>query len=74
MKNLDDEEESPAAAYGIILGPLQAHRLERIQVGDVVLFLTDGATCNYPIGTALRVTYVEREGIKEASRVARAEW
>ncbi len=47
MKNLDDEE-SPAAAYGIILGPLQAHRLERIQVA--------------------------REGIKEASRVARAEW
>jgi len=40
----------------------------------LVLFLTDGATCNYPIGTVLRVTYVEREGIKEASRVARAEW
>ena len=72
MKNFDDEE-SLAAAYGIILGPLQAHRLERIQVGDVVLFLTDGATCNYPIGTVLRVTYAEREGIKEASRVVRAE-
>ena len=38
------------------------------------LFLTDGATCNYPVGTVLRVTYVEREGIKEASRVARVEW
>lgn len=74
MKNLDDDEESAAVAYGIILGPLQAHRLERIQVGGAVLFLTDGATCNYPIGTVLRVTYVEREGIKEASRVARAEW
>jgi hypothetical protein len=52
VKNFDDEE-SLAAAYGIILGPLQAHRLERIQVGDVVLFL----------GTVLRVTYAEREGI-----------
>ena len=73
MKNLDDDEESPAAAYGIILGPLQAHRLDHIQVGDVMLFLTDGATCNYPIGTLLRVTYAEREGIKEASRVVRTE-
>jgi hypothetical protein len=42
-------------------------------VGDVVLFLPDGTTCNYPIGTVLRVTYAEREGIKEASLVARAE-
>ena len=73
MKNLDDDEESPAAAYRIILGPPQAHRLDHIQVGDVMLFLTDGATCNYPIGTLLRVTYAEREGIKEASRVVRAE-
>jgi hypothetical protein len=73
VKNLDDDDESPAAAYGIILGPLHAHRVDHIQVGDVVLFLTDGATCNYPIGTLLRVTYAEREGIKEASRVVRAE-
>jgi hypothetical protein len=42
-------------------------------VADVVLLLMDGATCNYPIGTVLRVTYAEREGIKEASLVARAE-
>jgi hypothetical protein len=34
----------------------------------VVLLLMDGATCNYPIGTVLRVTYAEREGIKEASK------
>ena len=41
MKNIDDDEESPTVAYGIILGPLQAHRLERIQVAGVVLFLTN---------------------------------
>jgi hypothetical protein len=73
VRNLDDDEESPAAAYGIILGPLQTHRVDHIQVGDVVLFLTDGATCNDPIGTLLRVTYAEREGIKQASRAVRAE-
>ena len=40
---------------------------------STVLFLPSGTQCDHAIGTALRVTYTEREGIKEASRVVRAE-
>jgi hypothetical protein len=47
---------------------------DHIVVGDLVLFLTGGAKCDHAIGTVLRVTYPEHEGIKEAFRVVRAEW
>jgi hypothetical protein len=74
VKDPDESAEPLAEAQGVILGPLQAHLHDRIKVGEVEqLLLTGGATCDYPIGTALRVTYAEHEGIKEASRVARAE-
>ena len=74
LKNSDDDGTLGRASHGVLVGPLQAHLHDRIKVGDVVLLLTDGATCNYPIGTVLRVTYREYDGIKEASRVARTEW
>ena len=61
-------------ADGVILGRLQARLPDRIIVGEIVLFLTNGTHCDHAIGTALRVTYTERKGIKEASSVVRAEW
>ncbi len=75
MEDTDDvPEQLSSEAYGVILGPLQAHLVDGIRVGDVVLRLSRGTTCSYSIGTLLRVTYTEHEGIKEASHVARVEW
>jgi hypothetical protein len=74
VKGPDEFAESFAEAQGVILGPLQAHLHDRIKVGEVELLLTGGATSDYPIGTAPRVTYTKHDGIKEASRVVRAEW
>ena len=59
-------------ADGVVLGRLQLP--DRIIVGNIVLVLTKGTHCDHAIGTALWVTYTEREGIREASRVVRAEW
>jgi hypothetical protein len=73
VKEPDEFAEPFAQARGTILGPLQAHLYDRIKVGDVVLLLTDGATCNYPNGAFLRVIYAQRDGIKEAYQVVRAE-
>jgi hypothetical protein len=61
-------------AHGVVLGRLQARLPDRIIVGDMALFLPNGTHCDHAIGTALRVSYTEREGIREASRVVRAEW
>jgi hypothetical protein len=68
-----DDLELLSEGHGVVLGRLQARLPDRIIVGDMVLFLPSGTQCDHAIGTALRVTYTEREGIKEASRVVRAE-
>jgi hypothetical protein len=69
-----DDLEPLSEGHGVVLGRLQARLPDRIIVGDMVLFLPNGTHCDHAIGTALRVTYLEREGIKEASRMERAEW
>ena len=69
-----DDLGSLSEADGVILGRLQAQLPDRIIVGDIVLFLTNGTHCDHALGTALRVTYTEREGIRKASGVVRAEW
>jgi hypothetical protein len=74
VENTDIPPERAVESHGIILGPLRAHLLDRIQVGDLLLLLPDGTTCDHPIGTVLQVTYTEHEGIKQASRVVRAMW
>jgi hypothetical protein len=75
VENIDDvPQQLSSEAHGIILGPLQAHLVDGIQVGDVVLRLSRGTTCSHSIGTLLRVTYTEHEGIKEARHIARVEW
>ena len=61
-------------ADGVVLGRLQARLPDRIIVGDIVLFLTNGTHCDHDIGTALLVSYTERQGIRETSGVVRAEW
>lgn len=68
-----DDPEAFSEAQGVVLGRLQARLPDHIVVGDLVLFLTGGAKCDHAIGTVLRVTYTEHEGIKEAFRVVRAE-
>jgi hypothetical protein len=68
-----DDLELLSEGHGVVLGRLQARLPDRIIVGDMVLFLPSGTLCDHAIGTALRVTYTEREGIKEASRVVRSE-
>jgi hypothetical protein len=72
VETTDIPPERSVDSHGIILGPLMAHLLDRIQVGDLLLLLPDGTTCDYPIGTVLQVTYTEHAGIKQASRVVRA--
>jgi hypothetical protein len=74
MNNMADDPESFAEAQGVVLGRLRARLPDHTVVGDLVLLLTGGTRCNYPIGTVLRVTYAERDGMKEASRVVRTEW
>jgi hypothetical protein len=50
--NTDDvPEQLSSEAHGIILGPSQAHLVDGIQVGDVVLLLSRGPTCSDSIGT-----------------------
>jgi hypothetical protein len=74
VENTDDGLDRSSRTHGIVLGPLRAYLVDGIQVGDMVLLLPGGTTCNYPIGTVLRVTYTEHEEIKQASRVVRAVW
>jgi hypothetical protein len=74
MNNMADGLEPFGEAQGVVLGRLHARLPDRIIVGDLILFLPSGSKCGHAIGTELRATYTEHEGIKEASRVARAEW
>jgi hypothetical protein len=74
MNNMADGLEPFGEAQGVVLGRLHARLPDRIIVGDLILFLPSGSKCDHAIGTELRATYTEHEGIKEASRVARAEW
>ncbi len=74
MENTDDVSERSSDVRGIILGPLQAHLVDGIRVGDVMLLLSGETTCNYSIGTRPRVSYTEHDGVKEAHHVARVEW
>jgi hypothetical protein len=69
MNNMADDPESFAEAQGVVFGRLQARLPDRIIVGDLALFLPSGTKCDHAIGTALRVTYTQHEGIKQARRV-----
>ena len=69
-----DDLELLSEGHGVVLGRLQARLPDRIIVGDMALFLPHGTHCDHAIGTALRVTYAEREGIREVFGVVRAEW
>jgi hypothetical protein len=74
VENTDDVPERSSLVHGIILGPLQAHLVDGIQVGDVMLLVCGETTCNYSIGTLLRVSYTEHDGVKEARHITRADW
>lgn len=44
---------------GLAVAPLTSAHPDRIVLGDVELFLSDGTTCPHQIGTRLEVFYVE---------------
>jgi hypothetical protein len=53
---------APALARGMIFAPLNESRPGRIIVGDRVLFLRNGTTCTYVVGTPLEVTFTQENG------------
>ena len=69
-----DDLEALSEGYGVVLGRLQVRLPDRIIVGGLALFLPSGTKCDHAIGTALRITYTQHEGIKEAQRVEPAAW
>jgi hypothetical protein len=46
----------------MIFAPLNESRPGRIIVGDRVLFLRNGTTCTYVVGTPLEVTFTQENG------------
>jgi hypothetical protein len=74
MNTMADDPESFAEGQGVVLGRLQARLPDRIIVGDLALFLPSGTKCDHAIGTELRVTYTQHEGIREAQRVELVAW
>jgi hypothetical protein len=42
---------------------------DRIVLGDCVVFLCDGATCPYPVGTPLEVECTERNGHRTVEKI-----
>lgn len=58
-----------SVASGVVYAPLKEVHPERIVVGERVLFLRDGATCTYTIGTPLEVIFTERDGRSFADKI-----
>lgn len=60
-------ENSPMR--GVIIAPLTESHPGGIILGGSILFLRDGATCNYPLGTPLEVAYTEQDGRKDVDTI-----
>ena len=70
MENTDTAREPPSSrVHGIIRGRLSAYLEDRIRIGDVVLVLPEGMTCNYRVGTVLQVSYTQHGETKRASKL-----
>lgn len=54
---------------GVIIAPLTESHPGRIILGGSILFLRDGATCNYTLGTPLEVAYTEQDGRKDVDTI-----
>ena len=53
------EDASAGFARGVIVGPLKEAYPDRIVLGDRIVFLRDGMTCTYSLGTPLEVVFTE---------------
>jgi hypothetical protein len=62
-------EEPTRIAHGVIFAPLIESHPDRIVVGSRTIFLRDGKTCTYALGTNLEVSYTERNGRAETERI-----
>ena len=54
---------------GVIIGPLTESRPDRTVLGGSILFLRDGAPCNYALGTPLEVVYTEQDGRRDVDKI-----
>jgi hypothetical protein len=56
-------------AYGVIFGPLTVVRPDRIMVKGQTLYLRDGQTCLYLLGTPMEVVYAEIDERRYIDRI-----
>jgi hypothetical protein len=55
----DDPRPAPSRR-GVIVGPLREACTDHILIGEVVVFLSDGAACRHRLGAHLQVLYTDR--------------
>ena len=56
-----EKSSSRPIAFGVLSAPLKESHPDRIIMGDRVLFLRNGTTCTYAVGTTLEVTFTEQQ-------------
>jgi hypothetical protein len=60
-------------ARGVVVGRLTASHPDRIVMGNAILYLRDGAACDFPVGTLLQVVYTEQDGRRHVESVTPAD-
>ncbi len=68
MRALDSGPEN-SPMRGVIVAPLRESHSGRIILGGSILFLRDGATCDYALGTPLEVVYTEQDGRRDVDKI-----
>jgi hypothetical protein len=63
-------DEPARIAQGVIYAPLIESHPDRIVVGDRTIFLRDGKTCIYALGTSLEVAYTLTNGCAKVDHIA----
>jgi hypothetical protein len=56
--------------HGVMVGLLSEVHADRIVVGQMPFFLTDGMPCRYFTGTYVQVVYIEQDGRRTVKHVA----
>lgn len=64
-----DEPSLRSVASGVIYATLNESHSDRIVVGERVLFLRNGTTCTYAVGTHLEVVFTEQDGCSHADKI-----
>jgi hypothetical protein len=68
-KGQDMDPQWRGLARGLIVAQLRKSDPDCIVLGDSVLFLRHGMTCNYAIGTKLKVLYTELNGRRNVDEI-----